>query len=358
MNGGLIRGEVVDAQNLPADQAALWGQWCGENPALSRAFLSYDFVSAAARVLRRVRVAVLYRSGRTVAFFPFQFASRWKQAAGWAEPCAFGLSDSFGLVAARGFRISPAGLLRASGVNHLYFDHLDSAQREFGLQGEIRRPGLLIQLGGGPEEYWRTCSAKDKEFVQDTLRRERQLASRVGPLHFSLTDSAADLDFLIAQKRRQYAATGVPDPLAPPWARQLLHRLLRIDSLQCRPMLAVLRAGSTWVASHFGLRFLDRLHYWFPVYNPELRRYAPGRLLLKAVIDRSAELNISTIDRGEGESMAKADFATAAVQYECGAWTRWNPAGASARIVQSVQWRLRRLHAAHQAPGKPVAAER
>jgi CelD/BcsL family acetyltransferase involved in cellulose biosynthesis len=94
---------------------------------------------------------------------------------------------------------------------------------------------------------------------------------------------------------------------------------------------------------HFGLRSRQTLHYWFPVYNPALNAYAPGRLLLHAIIHHAADAGITVIDRGVGESAAKRDFASMPRRYFSGAWHRPGPGGWSLRLWQSAQWRMKSL---------------
>jgi CelD/BcsL family acetyltransferase involved in cellulose biosynthesis len=350
-----LESTVLPPKSIAPHLAGVWRQWCDHAPALSRAFLSFGFVSAAAEVLPDVRVAVISEQGQPRCFFPFHYVSAFHAAIGWAQPCAHGMSDAFGLVAAPGFSIHPQALLKAAGINYIYFDHLLDSQNQFGLTGEFSRLGHLIVLDGGPRQFWEDLRARDRSFIQDTTRRQRQLENQFGPLSLTLSSSPADLDALIAAKRRQYASTGVADPLAPPWSRRLLHVLHQSADPQCRPMLSILSAGSSWIASHFGLRLGARLHYWFPAYNPEFRRYAPGRLLLKAIIDHSVELGISVIDRGEGDSTAKRDLANAAQSFAIGVWNRSNLPSTLAAALQSASWRLRRgiLRPATPSPREP-----
>jgi CelD/BcsL family acetyltransferase involved in cellulose biosynthesis len=338
-----LTAQVLPPSQLPPAQLDLWRAWCAASPAYRRAFLTPDFALAVHAVRPGVRVALLLRGGVPSAVLPFQFPSNLHRLLGYAEPVGCTMSDCFGLVAAPGFQTSIQEVLRAAGLNYFPYDHLDDVQLPLGLPADGQpQPGLLIELPDGPEAYWSDLTAKDKDFVQDTLRRERQLAARVGPLRLANTSrpDQAVLNHLIQAKRQQYQATGVADVFADSWRAALLLRLQQSGSAQCRPFLTTLHAGDTWVASHFGLRFEERLHYWFPVYNPEMKRYAPGRMLLKATIDSAAEFGISVIDRGQGESQAKLDFANQRRQFLTGVWSRPTPLAAASRVLNSIQWRL------------------
>jgi CelD/BcsL family acetyltransferase involved in cellulose biosynthesis len=342
-HGVAPRARVLAPSRLEPELQQLWRTWCAESPGLRRAFLSLDFALAVEAVHPHVRVAVIYAAGVPSAFLPFQQASPLDRVLGRAERLGAAMSDYFGIVAAPGFRISSEELLRLSGLSFYPYNHLDETQLSIVPDNDTRRQtGLLIRLEDGPEAYWNDLTLKDKDFVQDTQRRERQLAARVGPLvcvHSTQPDPAP-LVHLIEAKRRQYQATGVEDALAAPWTTRLLHQLLGSRSQQCAPFLSTLHAGDTWVASHFGLRFEERLHYWFPVYNPELKRYAPGRLLLKATIDAARDHGIRIIDRGEGESQAKLDFANDRHDFHAGAWSRTTLRATLTRALNSLAWRI------------------
>ncbi len=339
---GGIRSEIFRPDVLPVELRTLWTSFCRSRQDLSRAFLSCEFSLAVGKVHPHARVAVLYDRSSVVGFLAFQYPSRSHRALGWAEPIGHGLCDYAGLVAARGFSISPDSLLRASGLSLFYYTHLDGSQADFGLRGDVAEKGLLIRLDSGPLSYWDDLGRRDKSFLSDTERRWRKLRQDLGEIQFrlELPPSLDSLRRLVSRKREQYARTGVPDVLAGFWRVPLLEALLDCDSDDCMPFLTTLVAGSTWVASHFGLRCGSRLHYWFPVYNPELRRYAPGRMLIKAIIDNSESLGIRTIDRGAGESEAKADFANSSHNFYKGVWSRNSPRGLLARSLLSVKWRL------------------
>src|SRR5581483_6030982 len=75
-------------------------------------------------------------------------------------------------------------------------------------------------------------------------------------------------------------------------------------------MLSALYAGPELVAAHFGLRSGPVLHWWFPVYNPDLSRLDPGWMLLRAVIEAAPELGLERLDLGRGRDEWKRRAAT------------------------------------------------
>jgi CelD/BcsL family acetyltransferase involved in cellulose biosynthesis len=154
------------------------------------------------------------------------------------------------------------------------------------------------------------------------------------------------LGHLIDAKRAQYARTNVQDPLSDPHAQRFLFALARASDPLCQPLLSTLYAGNTWVASHFGLVCGKTLHYWFPVYNPQVKAFSPGRLLLKAIINSGGEIGLTRIDRGAGDSIAKRDLATSQHHFQRGVWKRQNIISIGYQVGLSILWRSQRFPSA------------
>jgi len=334
---------IVVPECLSHQDRALWAEFCQATPGLATAFLSFSYVLAASRAFRDVRICVIEREGQAVAFFPFQFRSLGHRLLGFGERVGGELSDYFGLVAAAGVVLSPRRLMQLAGLNALLFTHLDDSQTQYGLTGSQPQTGLRIDLAQGGDAYWSALKRTDKRFFGDTERRERKLVEAHGPLRlvFRHQDPAAELARLIAGKREQYARTGASDALVDERARRFMQFLAESDDPLCRGTLSTLHAGDTWVASHFGLQHRGTLAFWFPVYNPDLQQYSPGRVLLTSIIKQADDLGVSCIDRGVGDSQAKRDFANAEHSFLRGLWHRRNLPATVVRAGLSLQWRLK-----------------
>jgi len=321
----------------------LWRNLNDTNDALRTPFLTFPFVQAAASTFYEVRVCTISRDGRPVGFFPFQFSSPFHRALGIGQRIAGELSDYFGIVAEPSLVIEPRDLLHLSNLNAMMFSHLDETQNDFGLRGEAPEVGHRIEFPDGGAAYWKAKKQSDKKFTSDTERRERKLTQECGPIRFTFreADWLPALEHLIAAKREQYARTRVADALQSERTVTLLRQLGALDDAQCRGVLSTLRAGDTWVASHFGLLCDKTLHYWFPVYNPKLTAFAPGRLLLKAILDTTEEHGLERIDRGAGDTVAKRNFSTSQHHFFKGLWTRSNPVSFAYQVGLSARWRLK-----------------
>jgi CelD/BcsL family acetyltransferase involved in cellulose biosynthesis len=342
-----LSSRIVPPDALEPDEIAAWRRFMGDTPGQAAAFLSYPYVLAASKVFHKVRVCVIREGGRPVGFFPFQYAGPIKRAFGIGERVGGELSDYFGLVAAPGLEIDPPTLLRLAGLRALFFTHLDESQQRFGLSGEKPEVGLRMRYESGPTAFWQDLKAKDKKFVSDTERRQRKLVEEVGPLEFVFQhkDPLPELEKLIARKREQYQRTDARDALADGNIQRFLAELSACNAPDCTAILSSLHAGGTWVAAHFGLICGPILHSWFPVYNPELRSYAPGRMLMKAILEAPEAAGLSCIDRGVGDTAAKRDFANEQHFFRRGLWHRPGGVALAFRAGLSVRWRLDKLMA-------------
>ncbi|MHB1208044.1 MAG: GNAT family N-acetyltransferase, partial [Rhodospirillaceae bacterium] len=311
-----FRVETIRGTDLTAEHVDAWRRIIAANISLDSPFYSPTFVQAVADVGCDVQVAVLRSNGRIRGFLPCQFATPWHRRFGIAERAGGELSDYFGLIGEPDIRILPPDLLRLCNLSALAFTHLDETQVCYGLTGTNPEPGLKIRLSEGSAAYWAALAQSDKRLISDTERRTRKLVQTYGPLRFELdaANTHDELNRLIAVKRAQYSRTNAHDALSDDQATDLLALLAARKDPQCRGQLSVLFAGDTWIASHFGLRNHHLLHYWFPVYHPDLKAYSPGRLLLKAIIDAADGAGIDMIDRGSGDQPAKREFAHASHQ--------------------------------------------
>jgi len=337
-----LKADVVAPSQLSEGDIAAWNSFTSGSAELSVAFLSYPYALVAEKSFPNVRVCRVRRNGRPVIFFPFQFRSLAHQWFGIGERLAGELSDYFGIAGEKTARIDPRTLLRLSGLRALLFTHLDESQNVFGLSGEAPEPGHLIDFPNGGATFWQERRILDKKFVVDTERRERNLVRDFGPIRFQFqsTGTDADLEKLICAKREQYVRTKTGDALRGHSTRAFLQLLSKTDHPLCSGILSTLYAGDTWVASHFGVRCNRTLHYWFPVYNPQLASYGPGRLLLRQVLNSGNEYGIARIDRGAGDTVAKRDFSTSQHHFLQGLWSRGGVTAAGYRAGLSAMWRL------------------
>jgi CelD/BcsL family acetyltransferase involved in cellulose biosynthesis len=346
------RARILTPHRLPREDRKLWERLCLHAPGHRSPFLSPAFTENVAAIRPHVFVAVIEQNGTPAAFFPFQYRSLVHRLLRIAEPVGGDMSDYAGLVAQKDFRIGSRDLMRVCGLTYILIVHLEENQLAFGLEANRSERGHLIRIDEGGLAFWEQARQQDKKFVSEILRRERQLIAQYGPLRFTFAehDWRGPLEHIIRQKSEQYLRTGSKDLFKETWRRNLLMKLAGCAEVTCSGIVSTLYAGSTWVASQFGLRHSDRLSYYFPVYNTEIHRFSPGSLLLKAIIDHASENGVGWIDRCSGDTQAKRDFSNQAHRIYRDAWFRPGLRSAFYRTALSLKWRLESVQA-QQAEG-------
>jgi CelD/BcsL family acetyltransferase involved in cellulose biosynthesis len=339
-----LAARVTSPLNLRSPETAVWTMLCQSNPHLNSPFYTVEYIRAVAQSMGDVYVCVIEENERPVAFLPFQFRNKLWKLIGFAERAGGDLTDYFGLIAPRGFQVDVPTLLSMANLQYLYFTHLDESQLAHGLDGQQPEPGMKIEISD-TSEYWADLKKRSPDVVSELGRRERKLVREFGELRFCFEERNwhEPSQDLLTRKSRQYIESGGADILNHPGKQRLLRRLLESRSSDCRAVLSTLYAGETWVASHLGLRGRNVLHYWFPAYNPDLRNFGPGMLLLKAVINGSPAEGISIVDRGSGSGAHKTKFANQSHQYYRGTWESSGFASGICYLACSVQIRLDRL---------------
>lgn len=338
--GNGLTAELLRGDELGPTELELWRHWQNADPAIRSPFLAPDYARAVSQVHPGARIAVLARGGRIEAFLPFQYPTRLGRALAHGEPIGGPMTDAVGVIAAPDFAASPTELLHASGLRSFLFTHLVTDQGRCGLVADQLDQGLSIELITAAG-YWDELRGRRRHVFEEIERRRRRAIEELGPLTFRLdAPSPFDaLERLIALKTKQYRRTGVANALDPAWKRDLLRRLAALRAPDCAGVMSTLEAGGRLLAAHFGLRGGTVLHYWFPAYDPDHARYAPGRLLLAAIIDAAGEHGIARIERGIGTTPAKRDFANVEVTYGRGLLLAPGLRGGAVRLALAARWR-------------------
>ncbi len=291
-----VRYRLLEADRLGDAATARWHELRASNPELDSPCYHPGFVAVVAATRPEVRVIVGEDTAGTISsFLPVQFDGRTCRPAGWPA------NDFQGPICAPGAAVDLPGMIRACGIPAFAFDHLRDGLGGMDRWTFDRQPSPFIDLSDGMDGYMSRARGSGKHKIREARRLGRKAAREHGDLRFVVQSAdPALLETVIALKRRQYAATGARDYFANPAHTDLLHRLLAADGRDFGGMLSALYAGPELVAAHFGLRSGPVLHWWFPVYNPDLSRLDPGWMLLRAVIEAAPELGLERLDLGRG----------------------------------------------------------
>jgi CelD/BcsL family acetyltransferase involved in cellulose biosynthesis len=196
-------------------------------------------------------------------------------------------------------------LVRAAGMRAMAFDHLLEIPG-FEPWIESRRESPYVSVEGGLEAYLGRATKSGRDNMGQARRKANKAQAEHGELRFDAESTDANLlDAVIALKRARYVATGARDYFAAPGRIALLHRLLRTKVDGFAGVLSAVHVGPRLLAAHFGMRSGGVLHWWFPVYDPELASFSPGWVLLRELTAAAPELGLTRIDLGRGDDEYK-----------------------------------------------------
>jgi CelD/BcsL family acetyltransferase involved in cellulose biosynthesis len=305
-----MHARILHPNELTADDIHRWRAVQRADPDQSNPFLSAEFAQAVGMVRPHTRVAVVDVGG-TRAFLPFE-----RHRLGIGTAVGSGLSDCQGMVHEPGFACEPAALLRAAGLVVWKFDHLAPGAAPFApglFEGGTARlaDSSVMDVGDGYDTYIKHLRTTSPAMLRKTLGRVARLEREVGEIRFVFdADDPGALDALMSWKSAQYRRTGRRDRFARPDIVGLVRSLTSVRAEHCTGTMSVLYVGGRPVACRLGLRSRTVLAQWFPAYDREFTRYAPGMILTLRMAEAAAAAGLEYVDLGKGDEPYKAKLAT------------------------------------------------
>ncbi len=317
---------------LPADrlddaQLIRWSALQQANPELRSPYFRSEYTQAVAAVCEGIEVAIFEQHGETVGFLPYQ-----RLRGNRAIPVGNMLTDYQGLICETDVQFDPNQFLRNCDLQAWDFNNLLASQSAFAASHVVRASAPYLDLSQGFDAFLADPQRAGSGRIKDILRRGRKLGREVGPLRLeSPTTDQEVFETLLDWKREQYHRTQAPDVFRLSWPRPLLEQIFEAQSDEFAGVLSALYAGDRLVASAFGMRSGDVLHYWFIAYDPTLpSKYSPGHMLLLEIARTAEEQGIRRIDLSKGPEEYKRLFTSGEVEVAEGSVDR----GAVSRFVK------------------------
>ena len=292
---------LVSASKLTEEMKADWDYLRKSNSSLRSPFHSWQFIQDAGAIIPDVECLAVQRSGRFIAFFPFE-----RRKGDIARPVGAGINDAQGVICAPEIELDFCQIAVAARLKQYSF-HAASPDLPGLVDCQVgTRTAFLADLDASPGNFCAYLKQRSRTIAkqrQKTRRMEREL----GTLHFDFDCDANNLlERMLDLKSHQYRRTHTFDILSVRWVRQLLVLLHQVreerrSENSARGILSVLSAGELPLAMHFGIVEGDLLHYWFPVYNPEHAFGSPGTELYLRIVQTAEKLGIRYIDFGYGD---------------------------------------------------------
>ncbi|OYP31145.1 MULTISPECIES: GNAT family N-acetyltransferase [Rhodopirellula] len=266
-------------------------------------FFAVEFAQAVHHSRLDVDVAIVRRRHDPIAFLPLHRKGK------HAYPVGRFLNDAHQLIKAPDENLGLTWLVTKLGLTAFHFHALIGEPLDrlpaWTCQQQVR--SFRCDIGDQPDEYLASLCSRHNT-VRRQSQKTRKLAREVGPVTFEFDCRCHDnLRQAINLKREQYQRTHTLDLFATPWTVKLIESLFHrpTDSRGPRGILSTLFAGDQMVAAHFGLWEADRLHYWFPAYDPAFSKYSPGTALFVSILQQAGQHRVRCIDMGYGEQPYK-----------------------------------------------------
>jgi CelD/BcsL family acetyltransferase involved in cellulose biosynthesis len=324
-----VKVSLVRPDELGPAEIAAWQSMQRATPYLANPFLSSEFVLAVGRFRPYTQIAVLTEGQSIVGFFPFE-----RRQLGLGVPICGWLNSCQGVIHAPGVEWDPRELLSGCRLSAWQFDNMIVDQLPFKPYHGVTGFSAVIDLADGFDAYYSRLQAKSPRFCRELARRARKLAREAGELRIAVdARDASLLRTLIAWKSEQYRQTSHFARFEQPWLVGLLDALLAVRNDHLAGVVSGLYVGDKPVAAQFGLRTGDLLVGWFTAYDTSFRKYSPGLIHIKKMIEELAAMEIRAIDMGGGaknyykETLKSHDTVVAR-----GIVTNWSVLGTAHRV--------------------------
>lgn len=329
----MLNVDVIRFRDLSSQLLTRWEELHGQAAApCDSPYYRPEYCAAIDAVRGDLEVGVVEQNGAVAALLPFH------RRRGIGQPAGLHLNDFQGLIGGAGLDLPVATIVRGCRLAAYDFDHVPVAQAGFAKFTGLIDESPVIDLSQGFDHYERTTLRPHADY-SSLLRRNRKLERDLGKLQIDLASRDTTVfDTLIQWKREQFAASGVPDALAPEWVLPVLQEFLAIQQPRFQGMLNVLYAGDRIVGIDMGLRCGDVYHSAWCAYDQQLRSYAPGRQMYLRLHRALADEGIRRIEWGKGENAYKSRTMTGASMVASGSVA----CSTVQRVMRGGWWRLRK----------------
>ncbi len=157
-------------------------------------------------------------------------------------------------------------------------------------------------------EYDKNFKIKKKEL--DNIRYQTNRLNTLGKLTFKVAKSIEEkkkiIDFIIHNKSKQYKNTKAWNIFKEKiYLDFFISSNLVIDQ---KSYITYLEFDGKVIAAHSGYTYQKISYYLFPVYDNEFKRYSPGKILLKYIIDDAENNLFDYFDLTIGSENYKKDY--------------------------------------------------
>lgn len=327
-----LSANLVKMDALSPRERQYWRAFCEETPALASPYFTLEFAEQCAIARRDTRVLSISQNGTPLGFLPLHVSRT-----GLFRPLGGPMGDHHGIIANDG-DIDISHALKQTGLGGVFsFNGALASQRGFARLGDTSEPSWVCHMSDGFDAYWDGRQAAEAKAMRNLRARERKLTEAGHEIVYRIDDRRTEaLDWLVATKRAQYAATGATDVFQARWARTLTYSLMMDRSDALSGILSTMEIDGQLAAAHFGMRSASVLHYWFPVYDPAYSKFSPGLMLFRELLRETSQDGIVQAHLGPGSYDFKKRFANASFDIVQGCACNLSLTGAALQMGRGI----------------------
>ena len=172
---------------------------------------------------------------------------------------------------------------------------------------EVRDISVVIDLTKYQnwEEYFRSLDKK----VRDDVKRQENNLKRMGEISLEIFTDYDQINSTLSKffelHRKRWAEEGFKSQFQDERLKKRYLALAEVLSSSGRVELSCLKVDQVIAALHFGFVYNERYYYYTPAFNPEFKKFSPGKLLLANLIRNSFEKRFKKFDLLRGAEKYK-----------------------------------------------------
>ena len=164
------------------------------------------------------------------------------------------------------------------------------------------------------DEYYGIKLDQNLEFKKkelDNINYQTNILKNLGELSFKIAENDYEkkeiIDFIIQNKSKQYDNTKAWNLFKDNFCKDFfISSNLKIKK---KIFITYLKLNNDILAAHSGYIYNNMCYYLFPAYNLKYKKYSPGKILLKKIIDQTKSNLVKYFDLTIGSENYKKSFA-------------------------------------------------
>ncbi len=144
----------------------------------------------------------------------------------------------------------------------------------------------------------------------DNIKYQKNRLEKLGKLDFKIAQNFDDkkkvINFIIKHKIKQYVSTKAWNLFKYEFNENFF--ITSNLAMEEKAYISYITINDEIIAAHSGFIYKNTCYYLFPVYKEEYKKYSPGKILLKKIIDDSKSKSLQYFDLTIGSENYKKNY--------------------------------------------------